>query len=1135
MFSYPYNDSTCICTFQTQVKFVWGICTYRDQAHDSRDIDEWLNDLEASGNGRSDEEFGFELKRNGKNEAEIRTQVTDMCSDVYADVVRQGIVTGDDISNNAETGSDDDDEEEGGTGTNDNDGTDPGPSPVASPTALAVPTSPSVPNLGPSDDTAPATAPAVDQSPTSSPAGAPTTVSADYLDGVIDDDTAETIVYFDVFFAYRMEFSDESMTAKTVESEYGDIIKSTIASVLQDEGVSRRLALSLSSGVADPIENVNYADSYCPEASDTEDAETFNSCVLVVSLVRVEAEKDTEDQNSAKSAIQTPLRVSMAPISDTFEESVGIDDLIRVEWVSGAPGQDATVSLGTDGTNNNKSLSHGGIFALAVCLTVLLAGGIFATGQLLIVLFAKKEEDGSSYHDVDDVEAQELRSASVSKDLSSSKPIATGVLSNNGDELLDHDVEMRSAAASVPHTSGAAEGCGDWAACGATAAILASAKSSIGDEVSSIAPSSRVPTPSEEEDHAVSMFTELLFDLPPKSLSTGHPSQESLASLVASESVPQLSPQGEALNCTRSLCTSTSTVSEAAPATDAQARSSYSLSGVDSSLNSTANRSLPAKNAPTLGYTGITMAGAAATGIAMSTSNRNGDDQSFDGSIISDKPSEADDRFVASKSALLSPEQIDGLNRRVDTALNTGDWANVLTEANAITEHAEEASTKESTNASDEASQRTTKSTQSFLGRLFGGGANDDTKTHVSTGAGAGALAVVAGTAAVAVASSSSDKTAETPQKSNDDYANTAQDDIVLAQTQSSEGSPNISSPPDESSSDSAFTNFGSDSAVASLGSSLFVDPNASVSETNNSQISAGCPLIADKEDTKRKKSPKNLFSLGSKKSSSNNVPTSGKDEDSSPKSSWKRKLGFGGNSKSASDAIDNKLAMLEDSSVESRSLGSDAMNEDDIASSMSGVAAAPRSATLFNAGSFAAATLVTSSNALNDVSSDIYASSASASIPADHDADVMSHRSFADDLDVAIETGNWDAVEEAAANMLDGISSSNASSRTDGGISSAASSDFHSAGSHFSSSRGGSSIGNSTANTAKIKALEHAIENNNWQRVLELSGKYKKEVSEDGESPKGAAAAAAWAIDRSFQDQIGEGEEENVSGGDEL
>ena len=1111
---------------QTQVKFVWGICTYRDQTHDSREVDECLNDLEASGNDRPDEEFGFELKRNGKNEAEIRTQVTDMCSDVYVDVVRQGIVAEDDISNNAETGGNDDDdddeeeEEEGGTGTNDNDGTDPGPSPVASPTALVVPTSPSVPNLGPSDDTAPATAPAVDQSPTSSPAGAPTTVSADYLDGVIDDDTAETIVYFDVFFAYRMEFSDESMTAKTVESEYGDIIKSTIASVLQDEGVSRRLALSLSSGVAEPIENVNYADSYCP--SDDEDAETVKSCVLVVSLVRVEAEKGTEDQNSAKSAIQTPLRVSMAPISDTFEKAVGIDGTVRVEWVSGAPGQDATVSLGTDGTNNNKSLSHGGIFALAVCLTVLLAGGIFATGQLLIVLFAKKEEDGSSYHDVDDVEAQELRSASVSKDLSSSKPIATGVLSNDGDELLDHDVEIRSAAASVPHTSGEknAEGCGDWAACGATAAILASAKSSIGDEVSSIAPSSRVPTPSEEEDRSVTMFTELLFDLPPESLSTSHPSQESLASLVASESVPQLSPQGEALNCTRSLGTSTSTVSEATPATDTQARSSDSLSGVDSSLNSTANRSLPAKNAPTIGYTGIAMAGAAATGTAMVTSNRNGDDQSFDGSVISDKPSEADNRLVASKSALLSPEQIDGLNRRVDTALNTGDWANVLTEANAITE--QEAST---TNASDEASQRTSKSAQSFLGRLFGGG-------------GVLTVAVAAGTAttAVAVASSSSDKTTETPKKSNDYYANTAQDDIVLAQTQSSEGSPNVSSPPDESSSDSAFTNFGSDSAVASLGSSLFVDPNASVSETNNSQISADCPLIADTEDTKRKNSPKNLFGLGSKKSSSNNVPTSGDDDDSSPKSSWKRKLGFGGNSKSASDAIDNNLAMLEDSSVESRSLGSDAMNEDDIASSMSGVAATPRSATPFNAGSFAAATLVTSSNAINDVSSDIYASSASASIPADHDADdVMSHRSFVDDLDVAIETGNWDAVEEAAANMLDGISSSDASSRTDGGISSAASSDFHSTGSHFSSSRGGSSIGNSTANTAKIKALEHAIENNNWQRVLELSGKYKKEVSEDGESPKGAAAAAAWAIDRSFQDQIGEGEEENVSGGDEL
>ena len=132
----------------------------------------------------------------------------------------------------------------------------------------------------------------------------------------------------------------------------------------------------------------------------------------------------------------------------------------------------------------------------------------------------------------------------------------------------------------------------------------------------------------------------------------------------------------------------------------------------------------------------------------------------------------------------------------------------------------------------------------------------------------------------------------------------------------------------------------------------------------------------------------------------------------------------------------------------------------------------------------------------------------------------------------------HWCAVCTGAYNtvrlLVDGISSSDASSRTDGGISSAASSDFHSAGSHLSSSRDGSSIGASSVNSAKIKTLEHAIENNNWQCVLEQSGKYKKEVSEDGESPKGAAAAAAWAIDRSFQDQIGEGEE-NVSGGDEV
>ena len=96
---------TCNASYlQTQVKFVWGICTARDQTHDSSEVDECLNDLESSGNDRPDGEFGFKLKRNGKNEDEIRTQVTDMCSDVYADVVRQGIVKEDDITGDTEGG-----------------------------------------------------------------------------------------------------------------------------------------------------------------------------------------------------------------------------------------------------------------------------------------------------------------------------------------------------------------------------------------------------------------------------------------------------------------------------------------------------------------------------------------------------------------------------------------------------------------------------------------------------------------------------------------------------------------------------------------------------------------------------------------------------------------------------------------------------------------------------------------------------------------------------------------------------------------------------------------------------------------------------------------------------------------------
>ena len=329
---------------------------------------------------------------------------------------------------------------------------------------------------------------------------------------------------------------------------------------------------------------------------------------------------------------------------------------------------------------------------------------------------------------------------------------------------------------------------------------------------------------------------------------------------------------------------------------------------------------------------------------------------------------------------------------------------------------------------------------------------------------------------------------------------------------------------------------------------SSLLDHNVSISD-NNSQVSADRPLLASAKDKKRKKSPKNLFNLsGSKKSSQSNSPSSDYDEDITPKASWKRKLGFGGKSKSASEAMDH-LELLEDSSVESRSLGSDAMNgqeeirsslPSDIASSVSGVGVCHQSEAPANAGTFAAAALppprkVITGDALNDASSDIYASSASASVPTDTDVDdAMSHRSFVDDLDVAIETGNWAAVEEAAANMLEGASSSDASSHVDGGISSAASSDFHSTSSHLSSSHGDSSVGGSSVNTDKIKALEQAIENNNWQRVLQLSGKYKKEASEDGESPKGAAAAAAWAIDRSFNDHIGE-DTEDIDVGDEV
>jgi hypothetical protein len=1155
---------------QTQVKFVWGICTYRDETHDSTEVDECLNNLEASGNDGSDGEFGFKLKRNGRNEDEIRTQITDMCSDVYADVVRQGIVLpGDGTAPTADPSPVASPTE-----------SSPVSSPIASPTLATQPTASA--NGGGSGLTlAPFSYPSAD-----SPVMAPTVASADDLDNPSNDGSTttntETAEYFDVFFTYRMDFSDESMTAEIVASDHDAAITSTIANILQEQGVSRRLSVSLSSAVADPIENINYADAVCPEeeAGSSEAEDVVKSCILVVSLVRVEAEKDVEDQSSADSAIQTPLRISMAPISDEFEETVDIDGLVQVEWISSGPGQDAIVNLGTDGTGGNKSLSNGGIAALAVCLTVLLAGGLFALARR-----REDEDDDSIERDIDEVEAQEIRSASISKDLSSSKPIATGFLPKDGDASIDHNIEIESvAASSVPQESGGmtAEGSGDWAACGATAAILASSKPNLGDDVSSLAPSSRVPTPTPEEDRAGSAFAEILFDLPPESLGASHPSHADLTStsLVAPEKVPQLSPQGEALNCSRSLGGSSSAVSEVTSAPGTQARTSDSLPGLLKSTNSST-----AKSGPTIGYTGIAMAGAAAAGTAVAVSNRNGDEQSFDGSFISEKPSEADipDRSVTGKSTIVSPQQQNALNR-IDAALTSGDWAVILSEANAITanddnqslisemsslranfvatsrnfdrtnlsledakkaayidsliahgdwnkvgeaasQYEEEASTKKSLEGGDEASQKTARSSQSFLSRLF-------------------------------------DRKPGTPEKASGNTSKNAHDNIALVPTYSSEDSPEASRPPtsNDSSPDSQSAADATNpylsnqqgqigGGVAALTLSSLLDPDVSVSD-NNSQVSADRPLLASSQDKKRKKSPKNLFGLaGSKNSSPSNAQPSEYDDDATPKASWKQKLGLGGKSKSASEAIDH-LAMLEDASVESRSLGSDAMNgqeemrssaPSDIPSSISGASPSSRSETPVNGGSFAAAALFPAGNtitgsALNDVSNDMYASSASASIPPDIDNDdSISNRSFVDDLDVAIETGNWTAVEKAAANMLNGASSLEASSHPDGGVTSDASSDFHSVGSHLSSYRDGSSIGASSVNTDKIKALEQAVENNNWQRVLELSGKYKKEASEDGESPKGAAAAAAWAIDRSFNAQIGEDKEGVGSGDDEV
>ena len=282
---------------------------------------------------------------------------------------------------------------------------------------------------------------ALGESPTSTGEedGTTSTDTATDLDGVASEDanaTTTDVSYFDVFFSYRMDLSDPSMTASVVEEELGDTITSTIASILDENGISRRrrAEVVLSKSASDPIQQVNYEDS---QSSD-DDSDAL-SCVLIVSLVRVEAKTGTEDQESANDAIQTRLRTSMSPINTMFQDAMDVDEIVRVEWITGGILGDDKVELSSTGGGNGDGggMSSGGIIAISVCSTALVALALFVAGKY------RRNRNDSSYHDID--EESELRAADGS--IAMMRDLESGNVGGDGEVLMQ---SLDSGKGSVP-------------------------------------------------------------------------------------------------------------------------------------------------------------------------------------------------------------------------------------------------------------------------------------------------------------------------------------------------------------------------------------------------------------------------------------------------------------------------------------------------------------------------------------------------------------------------------------------------------------------------------------------------------------------------------------------------------------
>ena len=770
-------------------------------------------------------------------------------------------------------------------------------------------------------------------------------------------------------------------------------------------------------------------------------------------------------------------------------------------------------------------------------------------------------------------------------------------------------------------------------AAGATGAILASIRDNDQTEgdLSSIAPSSAPSTANEAEgeNRATHVFASLLFDLPPSL------DQQSIAStsMVSASQVPQLSPDGEATGIkarnpfdgdvsTSNASASTGDAFAPTPVPSPQNTPSRNTGAptLGASGESVGSQSAGGnENVAVAGYTGIAMAAAGATA-AVAAADRDGSidrTASYDGSFISEKPSEVDDSIDHASHVITGRQetvQNDAL-LRIDAALSTADWATVLAVANEVTAETislpsdissvqapsvaasrdrsklskedamkaaqieelmtkgawsevgetaakyEEESIQSKTKAanavdtSDDVSHRSNKSQRSFidviLGRNLPSDENADSSAAPvsSAAAAAGTGLAAAGMAAASAALSSRDDSSE---------------GFALAPTQSTDASPSIAASPDSGLGlPNAYIDKQSETLDWATLDALNTLNGNQTSEKSSSLYSADdIGLLAKKSKMKssaKKLSPRKLaVGFGSSKKSK---PSSSDDDDTSPKSSkWKSKLPFGVGKSSKKTSAIASVALLEDSSVESRSIGSEHITgQEEAVSSPSETQAADQVSNISDTSNavpgalgqaFAHAALPPSDNV-----SDIYASSTSASITKD---DSKSATSLRDSLDRAIEEGNWAAVEAAAADMLE-QSSSDGSDLIGGGATSVGSTEFHSGRSRLSSRS--SSIGSGSVTDSKVQAIEAAIMSNDWKKVSELSSAYKAEGVNDSpvdmekmkeayspvarasaeaerweavaqenqpknsEATEAATDAAQWAIDRSFADSSGRDE----------